>query len=101
MLLVVAIAVLDRLIAEHVFAWVPQQILQFASMEGEAPVGWELIAVIAIAFVCNGVSGTGHRGDVLPGHLMPRLERLGDKAPVLNTALVRVVPRAGPRGGGR
>jgi membrane protease YdiL (CAAX protease family) len=86
-LLVVSIAVLDRLIAEHVFGWVPHQILQFASMEGEVPVGLQLAAVIVIAFVCNGFLGPITEEMYFRGHLLPRLERLGNKAPVLNTAL--------------
>lgn len=86
-LLVVSIAVLDRFIADHVFAWVPHQILQFASLEGEAPVGVELAAVLVIAFVCNGFLGPITEEMYFRGHLLPRLERLGDRAPVLHTAL--------------
>jgi hypothetical protein len=86
-LLVVSIAVLDRPIADHVFGWVPQEILQFARMEGEAPGGLELTAIIALAFVCNGFLGPITEEMYFRGHLLPRLEHLGNKAPVLNTAL--------------
>lgn len=76
-LLVVSIAVLDRPIADHVFGWVPHQILQFASMEGEAPVGLELAAVIVIAFVAGDLPRVpAHRGQGPPdGECPPRCVR--------------------------
>jgi membrane protease YdiL (CAAX protease family) len=86
-LLVVSLAVIDRLLADHVFPWVPHQILQFARMEGEAPVGIELVAVVVTAFICNGFLGPITEEMYFRGHLLPRLEHLRSKAPVLNTAL--------------
>jgi membrane protease YdiL (CAAX protease family) len=86
-LLVVSLAALDGLLADHVFPWMPDQILQYARLEGEAPVGLELVAVIAVAFVGNGLLGPITEELYFRGHLLPRLEQLGDRAPVLNTAL--------------
>jgi hypothetical protein len=86
-LLLVSLALLDRAIAEHVFPWLPEEILLFARVEGTAPTGWELAAVVVLAFVCNGFLGPVTEELYFRGHLLPRLERLGRGAPVVNTAL--------------
>ncbi|HEX5165334.1 MAG TPA: type II CAAX endopeptidase family protein [Thermomicrobiales bacterium] len=87
--LIVSIAFLDEWLAEHVFAWMPHALLQFALVEGndDAITGWAFVAFLIIAFACNGVAGPITEELYFRGHLLPRLERYGRGAPIINTVL--------------
>lgn len=89
LLLLVSMAFLDARLAQNVFSWLPNTLLQFALVEGEAgPVGGgAMVAFLVIAFAFNGVAGPIAEELYFRGHLLPRLERYGRWAPVLNTVL--------------
>jgi uncharacterized protein len=82
-------AVLDPWLAETFFAWMPDSILQFSRVgeAGEPVAIWALVILVAVAFVFNGVVGPVVEELYFRGHLLPRLERFGRAAPVLNTVL--------------
>lgn len=87
--LVLATAVLDEWIAERFFTWIPDAILQFSMVEqvGESAPTWALVTVLVVAVVCNGVVGPVVEELYFRGYLLPRIDRLGRWAPVLNTVL--------------
>jgi uncharacterized protein len=80
---------LDDWLAETFFAWLPDAILAFSTFEdgGVEPTRLVMIGVVVIAFVFNGVVGPVTEELYFRGHLLPRIERLGRWAPVLNTVL--------------
>ena len=88
--LVLSTVFADRWLAETFFSWMPESVLQF-SMVGDAgtePVsGAAFAALIAVALLFNGVLGPVVEELYFRGHLLPRIERLGRGAPVLNTVL--------------
>lgn len=90
--LVVSIAFLDEWLAEHVFSWMPHDLLRFASVEqdGSAPAAWQVVVFLLIAFGFNGIAGPITEELYFRGHLLPRLERYGRWAPVINTVLFAV-----------
>jgi membrane protease YdiL (CAAX protease family) len=79
---------LDRLIAP-LFSWMPDAIFQMSVIEqgGDPLVGGALVALLAAGFVFNGVVGPVTEELYFRGHLLPRIDRFGRGAPVLNTAL--------------
>jgi membrane protease YdiL (CAAX protease family) len=87
--LVVSIAVLDKWLVEHVFSWMPHALRQFALMEGDAtsPGTGAVVLFLLIAFAFNAVAGPITEELYFRGHLLPRLERYGRWAPVINTGL--------------
>ena len=85
--LVAWMAGLDTWLANHAFGWLPEDIRQFATLEGDAPQGAALVLLIAIAVAFNGVAGPVVEEMYFRGHLMPRLERYGKAAPVISTTL--------------
>jgi membrane protease YdiL (CAAX protease family) len=87
--LLVSIAILDRWLASHVFAWLPDVLLQFAVVQadGSSPTGTEVMVFLLVAVLFNGVAGPITEELYFRGHLLPRLERYGGWAPVLNTVL--------------
>jgi uncharacterized protein len=87
--LALSTAFLDQWLADTFFTWMPESILQFSRV-GEAgePVGTvALVTLIVVAFVFNGIVGPVVEELYFRGHLLPRLERFGRGAPVLNTVL--------------
>jgi uncharacterized protein len=79
---------LDEWLAENLFAWMPEPILQFSGTEGHEPVEpWAIAVTVIVAFVCNGVVGPITEELYFRGHLLPRISRYGRAAPVLNTVL--------------
>jgi uncharacterized protein len=88
-LLVLATAVLDEWIAERFFRWIPDSILQFSMVQdaGESAPTSALVILVLVAFVFNGVVGPVTEELYFRGFLLPRIDRLGRWAPVLNTAL--------------
>jgi uncharacterized protein len=87
--LALATAVLDEWIAERFFAWVPDAILQFSMVDqaGESAPTYAIIVLVVVAFVFNGVVGPVTEELYFRGFLLPRIDRYGRWAPVLNTVL--------------
>ncbi len=87
--LVLATAVLDDWIAARFFGWIPDAILQFSMVQeaGESAPTAALIVLVVVAFVFNGVVGPVTEELYFRGYLLPRIDRLGRWAPVLNTVL--------------
>jgi uncharacterized protein len=80
--------VLDTLIAERFFAWLPDPILQMSAVEGGDAVGTgTLIALLACFFIFNGLVGPVAEELYFRGHLLPRIDRFGRGAPVINAVL--------------
>jgi membrane protease YdiL (CAAX protease family) len=92
LVLVASIALVDGWLTEHVFFWMPGALRQFAVVEegGEPLSARALLAFLLIALACNGVAGPVAEELYFRGHLLPRLERYGGWAPVINTALFAV-----------
>ena len=90
--LVLATAVLDEWIAERFFTWIPDAILQFSMVQevGESAPTYALVTLVIVAFVFNGVVGPVTEELYFRGYLLPRIDRLGRWAPVLNTVLFSV-----------
>lgn len=82
---------LDRLISP-LFSWMPSTLFQFASMEGGGdPLTGGVLAVMIVAvLVLNGIVGPVTEELYFRGHLLPRIDRLGRLAPVLNTVLFTI-----------
>ncbi len=87
--LVVATAVLDEWIAERFFTWIPDAIWQFSMVDqaGESAPTSALVILVVVAFVFNGVVGPVTEELYFRGYLLPRIDRYGGWAPVLNTVL--------------
>jgi CAAX protease family protein len=92
LVLLVSIAFLDGWLAENVFSWMPTTLLQFAVAEesGDPITSGTLLAFLLIALTFNGVVGPITEELYFRGHLLPRLERYGRWAPVINTALFTI-----------
>ncbi len=87
-ILIFSTAVLDERIAEGVFSWYPESIREFASFdEGTTYATWILVVFFAAAFAINGVLGPIVEELYFRGHLLPRIERYGRGAPLLNAIL--------------
>jgi membrane protease YdiL (CAAX protease family) len=82
-------AVLDEWLSDAVFFWLPEAIGSMATIEGgDDPLSTGvLVAFVVLFFVANGVVGPVTEELYFRGHLLPRIERLGRGAPVLDTAL--------------
>jgi uncharacterized protein len=83
---------LDRWLAENVFSWLPTTLRQFAGAEGGGePISTgTFLAFLVIALAFNGVAGPITEELYFRGYLLPRLERYGRWAPVINTALFAI-----------
>lgn len=93
-MLVLATVVLDEWIAGRLFSWLPDSILQFASLEGdddESTVSTGvLLALIGLIFLLNGVAGPVTEELYFRGHLMPSIDRFGKWTPLLAAVLFSV-----------
>jgi membrane protease YdiL (CAAX protease family) len=90
-MLILSVGVLDHPIADSVFSWYPDSIREFASVDEDATYAtWALILFFTIAFVVNGVIGPIVEELYFRGHLLPRIDRFGRRAPVLNAVLFSV-----------
>lgn len=78
---------LDAWLAETFFAWLPPELLQFSQTDaaGEPLPTRHLIAFIVVAFIFNGFVGPIVEEHYFRGYLLPRLERYGRWAPLINT----------------
>jgi membrane protease YdiL (CAAX protease family) len=90
--LLASISLFDAWIARTFFSWLPESILQFSSsIEGGGDVSPVVLVVFFIvAFAFNGVIGPVVEELYFRGHLLPRIDRLGRWAPVLNAVLFTV-----------
>ena len=90
--LVLATAMLDEWIAERFFSWMPEAILQFSMVDqaGESAPTYALVVLLVVAVVFNGFVGPITEELYFRGYLLPRIDRLGRWAPVLNTVLFSV-----------
>jgi uncharacterized protein len=90
--LVVSLVVVDRWLADTVFAWLPQALLQFSTVDesGANPTGLVLVALLACALLFNGVVGPVTEELYFRGHLLPRMKQYGRITPVLHTVLFAV-----------
>jgi uncharacterized protein len=88
-LVAISIAVLDEWLADTVFPWLPEAIGSMATIESnDDPLSaGALVAFVVLFFVANGVVGPVIEELYFRGHLLPRIDRLGRGAPVLDTAL--------------
>ena len=87
-MLFLSVAVLDERIADGLFSWYPESVREFASLEGDGTYAtWVLVVVFAAAFAINGVIGPVVEELYFRGHLLPRIDRFGRGAPVLNAVL--------------
>jgi uncharacterized protein len=87
-LVIAHLVVLDRVLAP-LFSWMPATLFQFSRVEeaGEPLVGAALAVTIAAVLVLNGIVGPVVEELYFRGHLLPRLDRHGRGAPVINTVL--------------
>lgn len=79
----------DAWLAQALFSWMPESLLAFSRVgEGGDPVSTGLLVTfVVIAYVLNGVVGPVVEELYFRGHLLPRIERFGRAAPVMNTVL--------------
>jgi uncharacterized protein len=90
-MLFLSVAVLDERIADGLFSWYPDSVREFASLEGDSTYAtWVVIVVFAAAFAINGILGPVVEELYFRGHLLPRIDRYGRGAPVLNAVLFSV-----------
>jgi membrane protease YdiL (CAAX protease family) len=91
-LVVISIAVLDEWLADSLFGWLPEAIGSMASVESsDGAMSAGALAAFAVLFVlANGIVGPITEELYFRGHLLPRIERLGRGAPVLDTALFAI-----------
>lgn len=88
-LVAVSLVLIDEWLADAVFAWLPDAVLSMATVEdgGQTMSTGALIAFVVLFFISNGVVGPVTEELYFRGHLLPRIDRYGRGAPVLNTAL--------------
>ena len=87
-MLILSVGVLDERIADGLFSWYPESVREFASLEGDgAYATWILVVFFTAAFAINGVIGPVVEELYFRGHLLPRIDRFGRGAPVLNAVL--------------
>lgn len=91
---VVSVALLDEAIADSVFSWYPESVRELATFGDEEEdtdnTTWIVVAFVALAFLLNGFVGPVVEELYFRGHLLPRIDRYGRGAPVLNAVLFSV-----------
>lgn len=92
LVLVLSIAVLDQWLSENLFYWMPDSLLQFASVDegGDSPSPVEFAGFLVVALLFNGLAGPITEELYFRGHLLPRIDRFGARAPVINTLLFAI-----------
>jgi membrane protease YdiL (CAAX protease family) len=85
-------ALLEDWVIDRLPSWVPDSILEFAQMnvDGDLPSAGVIAALLVIAFVFNGLVGPMTEELYFRGYLLPRIDRYGRWAPVLNTLLFSI-----------
>jgi uncharacterized protein len=87
-MLFLSVALLDARIADGLFSWYPESVREFASLEGDSTYAtWVVVVVFAAAVAINGILGPVVEELYFRGHLLPRIDRFGRGAPVLNAVL--------------
>jgi uncharacterized protein len=91
-ILIAWIALVEDWVVERLPSWVPDSILQFAqtNADGDLPSAGIIAALLIIAFVFNGLVGPMTEELYFRGFLLPRIDRYGVWAPVLNTLLFSI-----------
>jgi len=92
-ILVLSTRFLDKRIADAVFFWYPNSVREFASFsieDGTTYATWAVIAFFAVTLVVNGVIGPVVEELYFRGHLLPRINRFGRAAPLLNAILFSI-----------
>jgi uncharacterized protein len=90
-LVAISLVFLDEWLADTVFPWLPEAIGSMASVEGgDDPSAGALVAILALFLLSNGLVGPVTEELYFRGHLLPRIDRFGRGAPVLNTALFTI-----------
>jgi membrane protease YdiL (CAAX protease family) len=88
LMLFLSVAVLDQRIADGLFSWYPESVREFASFEGESTYAtWVVVVVFVAALAINGIVGPVVEELYFRGHLLPRIDRFGRGAPLLNAVL--------------
>ena len=88
LMLFLSVAVLDERIADGLFSWYPESVRDFSSFEGDSTYAtWVLVVVFAAAVAINGILGPVVEELYFRGYLLPRIDRFGRGAPVLNAVL--------------
>jgi hypothetical protein len=90
--LIAWISLLEGWAIDLLSPWVPGSILQFAQTNGggDLPSAGVVAAFLIIAFVFNGLVGPITEELYFRGYLLPRIDRYGVWAPVLNTLLFSI-----------
>ncbi|MDP3968854.1 MAG: CPBP family intramembrane metalloprotease [Nocardioides sp.] len=88
----VSMVFLDEWLATSAFAWLPEAIGTMATVgvDGDPMSTGALIGFLTLFILANGVVGPITEELYFRGHLLPRLDRFGGGAPVLNTALFTI-----------
>jgi uncharacterized protein len=87
-MLFLSVGLLDERIADGLFSWYPESVREFASLEGDGTYAtWVLVVFFAAAFAINGIIGPVVEELYFRGHLLPRIDRFGRGAPILNAVL--------------
>lgn len=88
-LVTVSMLFLDEWLATTVFGWLPDAIATMAVVvaDEEPMTMGVLLAFLALFFISNGLVGPVTEELFFRGHLLPRIDRFGRAAPVINTAL--------------
>lgn len=91
---VFSVGVLDQAIADRLFSWYPESIREFATFGDEEEdtdvARWILVVFVVLAVLLNGFVGPVVEELYFRGHLLPRIDRYGRGAPVLNAVLFSV-----------
>ena len=89
LLVAVSLVVIDEWLADSVFAWLPEAIVTMATVEGgeETMSTAALLTFLVLFFITNGLVGPITEELYFRGHLLPRIDRYGRGAPLLNTVL--------------
>lgn len=90
--LIAWISLLESWVLDRLPLWVPDSIRQFAqtNAEGDLPSAGVVAALLVIAFVFNGLVGPMTEELYFRGYLLPRIDRYGKWAPILNTLLFSI-----------
>jgi uncharacterized protein len=91
LMLVIFVPVIDPWIADRFFGWIPDSIREFSTFEDDETISTAALAVLlVVAFAFNGVVGPVVEELYFRGHLLPRVDRFGRWAPVLNAVLFSI-----------
>lgn len=91
LMLMIFVPVIDPWIADRFFAWIPESIREFSTFEDDETISTTaLVVLLVVAFAFNGFLGPVVEELYFRGHLLPRIDRFGRWAPVLNAVLFSI-----------